>query len=64
MHAYLTRLIKRMNKARFPNDDPLWRKVLAASAAMHDLTIHVHYKGCDPPSLLPLSLRDDGPKAA
>jgi hypothetical protein len=64
MHAYLNRLIKRMNKAKFPHDDPLWPKVLAASAALHDLTVHVHYKGCDPPKLSSLSPQDDGPKAA
>jgi hypothetical protein len=58
---YICRLIKRMNKRNFPHDDALLRKVLAVSRELHDLTVHVHYKGCPPPSLAPLVPKDDGP---
>jgi hypothetical protein len=62
MKAYLARLVQRMNKRRFPREDPLMQKVLAASAAIHDLDIHVHYGSCGTPNLMPLTPRDDGPK--
>jgi|RhiMethySRZTD1v2_1073278.scaffolds.fasta_scaffold3659672_1 hypothetical protein len=55
INAYLTRLIQRMNKRRFPREDPLMRKVLAASAAIHDLEVHTHYGSCGPPGLSPLA---------
>jgi hypothetical protein len=64
MKSYFARLIKRMNKRRFPRDDKLMQKVLAASAAIHDLEVHTHYGSCEPPGLSPLRPRDDGPKAA
>jgi hypothetical protein len=62
--AYLARLIQRMNKRRFPLEDPLMQKVPAASAAIHDLDIHVHYRSCGTPNLTPLKPRDDGPAVA
>ena len=62
--CYIGRLIKRMKKRNFPHDDALLRKVLAVSRELHDLTVHVHYKGCEPPSLAPLAPKDDGPNAA
>ena len=43
MRAYFTRLIERMNKRNFSRNDPLFRRVLSTSAAIHDLSIHVHY---------------------
>jgi hypothetical protein len=64
LRAYFNRLAERMNKQRFPHDDALFVKVLAVSRELHDLCVHVHYKGCDPPSLSSLSPPDDGPRAA
>ena len=39
---HLAKLIRRMNKRQFPSEDALPRKVLAASAAIHDLETHCH----------------------
>jgi hypothetical protein len=64
MQGYLSRLIKRMNARGFRRDDNLMQKVLAASAAVHDLAVHVHYGSCPPPGLSPPGPLDDGPKAA
>ena len=61
MKRYLALLIRRMNKRQFPSDDALLRKVLAASAAIHDLEVHVHYGSCGPPKLSPLRPRDSAP---
>jgi hypothetical protein len=35
--SYLAKLVRRLNRWNFPNDDKLFRKVLAASAAIYDL---------------------------
>jgi hypothetical protein len=46
MHGYLNRLKTRMNRKDFPRDDELFSSVLKASAAMHDLSIKLHYLSC------------------
>jgi hypothetical protein len=46
MLAYLRRLVKRMDKRRFPSDDPLFRVALNAHDAVHELHVHVHYLSC------------------
>jgi hypothetical protein len=46
-HNYIARLIKRMEKAGFPHDDPLYLKVAKVHDAMHELTVAVHYMACD-----------------
>jgi hypothetical protein len=43
--GYFNQLAKRMNKQKFPHDDPLFVKVLAVSRELHDLCVHVHDKG-------------------
>jgi hypothetical protein len=43
MLGYLGRLKKRMHKRRFPHDDELYRTVLEAYDAIHQLNVHVHY---------------------
>ncbi len=44
-HGYLNRLKERMNKAGFGPTDPLYLDVVAASDAMHSLTVRLHYLG-------------------
>jgi hypothetical protein len=46
MLGYLNRLVKRMNKRRFPSDDPLFRSALTAYDAIHELHVHAHYLSC------------------
>jgi hypothetical protein len=43
MLAYLRRLVTRMDKRRFPSDDPLFRVALRAHDALHELHVHMHY---------------------
>ena len=45
-HNYIARLIKAMEKAGFPHDDPLYLKVEKVRDAMHDLSVFVHYASC------------------
>jgi len=59
MKRYLALLIRRMNMRAFPDDDKLFQKVLAASAAIHELEVHVHYGSCGPPQLSPLRPREE-----
>jgi hypothetical protein len=46
MLGYLGRLKHRMHKRRFPHDDLLFRTVLNAYDAIHELNVHVHYLSC------------------
>jgi hypothetical protein len=46
MLGYLNQLVKRMNKRRFPSDDPLFRSTLTAYDAIHELHVQVHYLSC------------------
>jgi hypothetical protein len=46
MLGYLRRLLKRMNKRRFPSDDPLFVATLEAYDAIHTLNVHLHYLSC------------------
>jgi hypothetical protein len=59
MKAYINKLIRRMNKRNFPTDDALFQKVLAASRAIHDLDIFVHYGSVGPPRSSPLTPRNN-----
>jgi hypothetical protein len=47
MLSYLGRLSKRMEKARFPHDDPLRVLVSRAEDAVHRLRIDVHYRSVE-----------------
>ena len=46
MLGYLSRLTKRMEQERFPDDDELLLSAREAYNAMHDLTIKAHYLIC------------------
>jgi hypothetical protein len=46
MLVYLRRLAKRMDKRRFPNDDPLLRSTPKAYDALHELHVNLHYLSC------------------
>ena len=46
MLGYLSRLTKRMEQERFPNDDELLLSAREAYNAMHDLTVKAYYLGC------------------
>ena len=46
MLVYLRRLTQRMDRRRFPSDDPLMRTALAAYDALHALHVEVHYLSC------------------
>jgi hypothetical protein len=39
-------LLNRMNKRRFPNDDPLLQSTLKAYDALHELHVNLHYLSC------------------
>lgn len=43
MNAYLTRLLKRMNRRKFEHDDSLLKAVCKAGAAIHELNVELHY---------------------
>ena len=43
---YLSRLQRRMEKAGFPGNDPLYLKVCKARDAMQELCMEAHYLSC------------------
>ncbi len=47
MAHYVRKLENRMHHECFPADDELCKLVEQASAAMHGLSIHVHYAACE-----------------
>jgi hypothetical protein len=62
--AYLPPLVKRMDKRRFPSDDPLLLVALKAQDAVHELHVHAHYLSCTSgvrqlPAFLQQEQRDD-----
>jgi hypothetical protein len=46
MQGKLGRILKRMEKRRFPNNDQLHGKTQYAFDVMQDLRMHAHYLGC------------------
>jgi hypothetical protein len=46
MLVYVRRLTQRIDRRRFPSDDPLLRTALAAYDAIHELHVEVHYLSC------------------
>ncbi len=44
---YLFHLSSRMEKVGFGQDDPLFQLVARAYDAVHHLSVHVHYMGCE-----------------
>ena len=43
---YLNRLCARMDRLRFPPDDPLWRAAIKARDAARELYVASHYAEC------------------
>jgi hypothetical protein len=59
--VYLRHLLKRMNKRRIPNDDPLLQSTLNAYDAVHELHVHLNYLSCrSGVRRLPAGLGDEG----
>jgi hypothetical protein len=44
---YLGRMIRRMERTGFPEDDPLYVAALKAYNELHAVQIRLHYLGCD-----------------
>src|SRR5262245_2425750 len=46
MLGYLNRLKKRMDRRKFPHNDPLFNEVVNAADALHRLNVSIHYLSC------------------
>jgi hypothetical protein len=46
MLGYLNRLSHRITKRKFEHDDELQANVLKTAAALHELTVQLHYLSC------------------
>ncbi len=46
MRRYLRRVSERMQRRRFPHNDPLWKLVNDAENSLHVLWVNLHYRSC------------------